>query len=305
MKRTILIGIVTLLLNQYPVWAETTNSNSNGVTVGGNFTAKVEDNGSIIIMTGGQITQIIDKESVEKLGVAKSAVSNFLKILQEQNIPLEDWDKKLREIAEDYQNLKAQTKRIQTNSLQGEQLKAQAEQSIEDGEFDQAEKLLNEIHQLNMQAAAQNILFAAEADAANGALAATRLQYQKSGEYYERAAQAMSALGEEQHAKWGEYLNGAGKAFQDAGQYTQALPLYEKALALREKHLPADHPAVALSLNNLAVLFQAQGQYDKAQPLYERSLGILEKVLGKDHPSTKTVRENYEILLEEIKQVKN
>ncbi len=69
--------------------------------------------------------------------------------------------------------------------------------------------------------------------------------------------------------------------------------------------LGKDHPNVATSLNNLAELYKAQGQYDKAQPLYERSLGILEKVLGKDHPSTKTVRENYEILLEEIKQVKN
>ncbi|MGB2926025.1 MAG: tetratricopeptide repeat protein [Limnothrix sp.] len=50
-----------------------------------------------------------------------------------------------------------------------------------------------------------------------------------------------------------------------------------------EKHLGADHPNVATSLNNLAELYRLQGKYDDAEPLYMRSLLIWEKQLGVDH----------------------
>ena len=39
------------------------------------------------------------------------------------------------------------------------------------------------------------------------------------------------------------------------GRYAEAEPLYERALAIREKALGPDHPDVATSLNNLAVLY--------------------------------------------------
>ena len=46
-----------------------------------------------------------------------------------------------------------------------------------------------------------------------------------------------------------------------------AEPLYERALAIREEVLGAEHPAVATSLNNLAGLYQKQGRYAEAEPL--------------------------------------
>ncbi len=70
------------------------------------------------------------------------------------------------------------------------------------------------------------------------------------------------------------------------GQYDKALPLYERALRIREAQLGADHPYTALSLNNLAVLYKSMGQYDKALPLCERALRIREAQLGADHPDT-------------------
>jgi tetratricopeptide (TPR) repeat protein len=62
------------------------------------------------------------------------------------------------------------------------------------------------------------------------------------------------------------------------------LPLYERALAPRERVLGADHPDTALSLNNLAGLYQAQGAYERALPLYERALAICKRVLGPTTP---------------------
>ena len=44
--------------------------------------------------------------------------------------------------------------------------------------------------------------------------------------------------------------------FSRAGKYADAIPLAERALALREKALGPDHPDVALSLNNLAELYK-------------------------------------------------
>jgi len=38
-------------------------------------------------------------------------------------------------------------------------------------------------------------------------------------------------------------------------QYAKAEPLYNRALAIREKALGPEHPDVATSLNNLAMLY--------------------------------------------------
>ena len=69
-------------------------------------------------------------------------------------------------------------------------------------------------------------------------------------------------------------------------QYEQAEPLYQRALAIREKALGPDHPDTDTSLNNLALLYDSQGRYEQAEPLYQRALAIREKALGPDHPDT-------------------
>ncbi|MGD1808500.1 tetratricopeptide repeat protein, partial [Dapis sp. BLCC M126] len=71
--------------------------------------------------------------------------------------------------------------------------------------------------------------------------------------------------------------------YSDQGKYTEALPLFQRSLAIREKALGAGHPEVANSLNNLANLYSDQGKYTEALPLYQRSLAMLEKALGADH----------------------
>ncbi|NJO61976.1 MAG: tetratricopeptide repeat protein, partial [Richelia sp. RM2_1_2] len=66
------------------------------------------------------------------------------------------------------------------------------------------------------------------------------------------------------------------KLYQE-GKYAEAIPLAEKALAIREKVLGKEHPDVATSLNNLAGLYESQGNYSSSEPLYLRSLAIREK----------------------------
>jgi len=72
------------------------------------------------------------------------------------------------------------------------------------------------------------------------------------------------------------------------GQYSPAIEVGKKALAMAEKTLGPDHPDVAISLNNLKGLYREQGQYAQAEPLFKRALAIDEKALGPDHPDVAT-----------------
>ena len=70
------------------------------------------------------------------------------------------------------------------------------------------------------------------------------------------------------------------------GDYAGARPLYEQALAIRQRVLGEGHPDTATSLDNLAGLLYSQGDYAGARPRYEQALAIRQRVLGEGHPDT-------------------
>ncbi|ABX07894.1 Tetratricopeptide TPR_2 repeat protein (plasmid) [Herpetosiphon aurantiacus DSM 785] len=82
------------------------------------------------------------------------------------------------------------------------------------------------------------------------------------------------------------------------GAYAAAEELHERALAVREAVLGAEHPDTATSVNNLAVVLKRQGRYAEAQRLFERALAIREAVLGAEHPATATSVNNLAVVLE-------
>ena len=69
------------------------------------------------------------------------------------------------------------------------------------------------------------------------------------------------------------------------GRYAEAEPLHKRSLAIREKVLGPESPAVAQSLNTLAVVYRCQGRYAEAEPLLKRSLAIWEQQLGRSIPA--------------------
>jgi tetratricopeptide (TPR) repeat protein len=83
-------------------------------------------------------------------------------------------------------------------------------------------------------------------------------------------------------------LNQVGYYLNARARYVEAEPLYQHALAIRERVLGPEHPDTARILNNLASLYQRQGRYLEAEPLYQRALAIRERVLGPEHPDTAT-----------------
>jgi tetratricopeptide (TPR) repeat protein len=93
-------------------------------------------------------------------------------------------------------------------------------------------------------------------------------------------------------AEGASLLNRAAIYLTARALFTEAEPLYQYSLAIREKTLGKDHPDVATSLNNLADLYRDQGKYAEAEPLYQRSLAIREKVQGAGHPDVATSLNN-------------
>jgi len=102
---------------------------------------------------------------------------------------------------------------------------------------------------------------------------------------YEIRIEELRAATENDHA-----LQEANKLYKKAislgiaGKYNEALPLFERALEIRERRRGPDHPDVGQAINGLAVLYFHKGEYAKAEPLHQRALAIREKSLGPEHP---------------------
>ncbi len=100
-------------------------------------------------------------------------------------------------------------------------------------------------------------------------------------------------------------LSRLAKLYYDQGRYSDAEPLYVRALAISEQQLGANHPNTATSLNNLAGLYRSIGRYSDAEPLYVRALAINEQQLGANHPDTATSLNNLAFLYRSIGRYSN
>jgi tetratricopeptide (TPR) repeat protein len=102
-------------------------------------------------------------------------------------------------------------------------------------------------------------------------------------------AQACAELIDQHHFTFpaaARLLMHTGWYLRERGQYTQAEPLLQRALAIREQVLGFNHADTASTLHHLARLYYLQAHYAQAEPLFQRALTIREQVLGPDHPDT-------------------
>jgi tetratricopeptide (TPR) repeat protein len=90
----------------------------------------------------------------------------------------------------------------------------------------------------------------------------------------------------EQPESLGRMQNEIALFLNSQGDYAQALPLRQSALAIYDATLGPDHPHTATGLGNLAITYHDLGRPADALPLDERALAITEAALGPDHPDT-------------------
>lgn len=152
------------------------------------------------------------------------------------------------------------------------------------GVYDKAEAEFAEAYFKAAQAGA----WGKAAEAASG-LARTvgffRAEYEEGLRWGRHIDVALSTLGEpETGLRRALSLTHLANIHHARGDYSEALDLHARALAIREQALGPEHPDVAISLNNLAVTHAARGEHEEALALYERALAIDEAALGPEHP---------------------
>src|SRR6266508_1050773 len=118
----------------------------------------------------------------------------------------------------------------------------------------------------------------------------------KPGRYEAKIVELRTATGRDRDLAEADKLYNESIGLREKGQYGKAIPLAERALAIRQKTLGAEHPDTPTLLDNLAYLYYEKGDYAQAEPLYRRALAIREETLGAEHPDTATVLNNLALL---------
>src|SRR4051812_32100886 len=95
-------------------------------------------------------------------------------------------------------------------------------------------------------------------------------------------------LGEQIHGKTGVKLwkieHALAATYAKSGAWGDAIPHFERALALRETAVGPDHPDDARVLSNLGAAYQHIGETARAKAACERALAIRERIFGPDSP---------------------
>jgi tetratricopeptide (TPR) repeat protein len=109
-------------------------------------------------------------------------------------------------------------------------------------------------------------------------------------------AERLGVAGEQ--AGW--LLNRASTYLRERGQYRQARPIAERALAVTAATLGSDHPEVAWQRNDLGAVLRTLGDVQGARVQYERALEIGEATLGPDHPNVAGFRNSLGLVLRDL-----
>lgn len=81
-------------------------------------------------------------------------------------------------------------------------------------------------------------------------------------------------------------VNNLAVLYDALGRYTEAEPLYQRAISANERRFGPEHPDTLLAFHNLGALYDSMGRYAEAEQLIQRALAARERVLGAEHPDT-------------------
>jgi hypothetical protein len=203
----------------------------------------------------------------KQLGVTESATKTLLRIVGEQDVPLDRLGETLAKVANDYQRLQAQAAALNPDNPTARGLVEQAKAEIAAGHFTKAHQLLGAATQAQIAAAQQarqlrvqaqaaeeaQLLGAAASTAVAGDLALTERDYLQAAERFNQAA-ALVPLG--QNELQAEYRERQANAFSrqgyekgDNAALGQAIAGYRDLLEERtRKRVPLDWARTQVNL---------------------------------------------------------
>jgi tetratricopeptide (TPR) repeat protein len=109
-------------------------------------------------------------------------------------------------------------------------------------------------------------------------------------DYWQSIASTCAHLLGPGHAQSVQARDRLAAAFESAGRMTDAMSVFETALADRERNLGADHPETLTARVNVAHSYEAAGLAAQAIAIYEQTLAECERQLGSGHRDTMAVR---------------
>ena len=86
------------------------------------------------------------------------------------------------------------------------------------------------------------------------------------------------------------------EAFRMMGEYSKALPLYEKALGIQKTILPSNHPDLGACYNNIGLVYYNMGDYLKAMSCCAHAVDILQISYPPSHPLVRQFKNNCELI---------
>jgi len=174
----------------------------------------------------GDADRIVDLSN--KLGVTQGAAITMLRIIGQQDVPVEKLPRKLAEVAEQYKQAMDRLAALDPQDPITHDLLERAEAAIKAGRLDEADQLASQAEQAEIaaareaqqlaqqaQAAADQRLLRAAADrGVRGDIAMTKLRYLEAAQHFQEAADLVPAGHPEET---GEFLLAEGLALLDQG----------------------------------------------------------------------------------------
>jgi tetratricopeptide (TPR) repeat protein len=247
----------------------------------------------------GDNEEILEHRAAE-WEIPKAVLRKIFHILQQSQTEPECTDSALCELVMQYRELETELENYRSDDADIAALQRLAGMSLESGEFERTEEILNEAVRGSLEAAKQSknnkhiyLLSAAAAAAENGILKKLQLDYQEAANYFRKASKLVPA---DHSLIFAEYLKKWGEAAYDSGDYANAASPLERALEIKKKILGKDDVQVADCLNMLAMLYNDLGKCRDAERMLRHALRILKKNLGPDHPNVAATLNNLALL---------
>lgn len=216
-----------------------------------------------VYVTKGISPEEFDRVAAE-LGITQAAVKNFFKILEQKDVPPEEYDNTFRKIAKTHKELEEELKGFSAGDPAVTALKEEAREALIEGDFGKTEKLLREAREKDIQAAKQmkktgeeRMLSAAASTGEVGNLKKIQLDYDGAASYYHQAVDLLPKGNDLIVAKYQRLWGGA---FLESGKYGEAEKPLTRSLEIYEEVLGPNHPEVAIVINNIEGLLRKIGK---------------------------------------------
>jgi tetratricopeptide (TPR) repeat protein len=290
-------GLVTIVGGLWTLYTYFYKSPEKSTPAPGPITTGDIHSGGDVVVGPGTIDRrtynyagLSDIEVAKQLGVAEAAVKNFLKILDQQHVPVAEWDNTLRQLAERYQELQKRAALLAADDPDVRSLQDQARQAIDVADFARAEALLAKAVELDNAAAEKfkesyikRKRSAAESQALQAKSLHTRFALPQAIDSYQQAIE-LAKQGDDTN-QVADYQWTLGVVYADNASYDQAIASYENALHHYVTLEGEESINVATLRNNLGVAWWNKGEYDKAIEYYEKALAVDRKAFGDEHPN--------------------